>query len=76
MQLRSAPDLRGLTLREALSVGALLGIQIEPVGSGLAHAQTPEPNAMLAEGQAIRLHLAPTLDDDGAAGRAEPEGGG
>ena len=76
VQLRSAPDLRGLTLREALSVGALLGIQIEPVGSGLAHAQTPEPNAMLAEGQAIRLHLAPSLDDDGVAGRAEPEGGG
>lgn len=72
---RPAPDMRGLTLREALTVAARLGIEIEPEGSGMTRFQFPEPNAVLAEGQPLRLRLVPA-PDDGAAGAAAGQGGG
>ncbi len=75
-ELRTAPDMRGLTLREALSLGARLGIEIEPVGSGMGHSQSPEPNEVLAEGQVLRVHFAQSADVVTTDGRVDQEDGG
>lgn len=52
-----APDMRGLTMREAFSLAASLGIQIESTGSGVAQEQFPAPSEVLADGQVLRLRF-------------------
>ena len=71
-----APDMRGLTMREALSLASSLEIEIEATGSGIAQEQFPEPKETLAQGQPLRLRfgLAPVLVS--APGGAAEAGGG
>ncbi len=51
----TAPDMLGLTMREAFAVGARYGIPIEPQGSGLAQQQYPGPNEILPAGDPLRV---------------------
>ena len=51
----TAPDVRGLTMREAFALGAQHGIPIEPQGSGLAQRQYPAPNEALSAGDPIKV---------------------
>ena len=51
----TAPDILGLTMREAFAVGAQYGIPIEPQGSGLAQQQHPGPNEILPAGEPLRV---------------------
>jgi hypothetical protein len=37
------PDLRGLTLRDAVRRASAFGLQMSPVGDGLVVSQSPEP---------------------------------
>ena len=50
-----APDMLGLTMREAFAVGARYGISIKPHGSGLARQQHPGPNEILPAGDPLRV---------------------
>lgn len=71
-----APDMRGLTMREAFSLAASLGIQIESTGSGVAQEQFPAPGEVLADGQVLRLRFGmdPVLASTG--GQGPQQGGG
>lgn len=71
-----APDMRGLTMREAFSLAASLGIQIESTGSGVAQEQFPAAGEALARGQALRLRfgMGPSLASTG--GQGPRQGGG
>ena len=71
---RTAPDMLGLTMREAYELAATLGIEIEPSGTGTAQTQIPGPNEALEEGQAVRLHFTPSVGIERAA--VESGGGG
>ncbi len=53
----ATPSFLGLTLGEAFSTAARLGIKIEASGSGLVRHQSPVPNEALRPGQAVRLSL-------------------
>ncbi len=74
--VRTAPDMRGLTMREAFSLAAQMGIDIEPDGSGVVHGQSPAPHAALRPGQVLQLRfaLAPLVSAE--TGPAVKEGGG
>lgn len=76
IERRVAPDMRGLTMREAFSLAARLGIEIEPSGSGMAQTQSPEPNETLLEGQILRLHFGLSPMGPGEAGSSVVGGGG
>ena len=71
-----APEMRGLTMREAFSLAASLGIQIESTGSGVAREQFPAPGEVLADGQFVRLRFGrgPVLVSTG--GQKSQQGGG
>lgn len=71
-----APDMRGLTMREAFSLAASLGIRIESTGSGVAQEQFPAPSEVLADGQVLRLRfgMGPVLLSTG--GPRSQQGGG
>ncbi len=73
---RFVPQLRGLTMREALAIASKLGITVKPHGSGVVHKQSPEPNKPLAEGQILNLYfgLSPVAQADSA--RSLRAGGG
>ncbi len=75
-ELPTAPDMRGLTLREALALGARLGIRVKPVGSGIGRSQSPEPNEVLAEGQVLRVHFTHSPEVATRSGRTGQGGGG
>lgn len=62
-----APDMLGLTMREAFSLANALGIEIEPTGTGIAEAQSPRPNEPLAEGQVVQVRFAPATGLEQAA---------
>ena len=51
----TAPDMIGLTMREAFALAARRGIQIETRGSGLAQQQSPAPNETLATDNPVRV---------------------
>lgn len=67
-----APSFLGLTLGEAFSTAARLGVAIEASGSGLARHQSPAPNEALRPGQTVQLSFGLSLlEANGpAAGRA------
>ncbi len=73
---RVAPDMRGLTMREAFSLAARLGIEIEPTGSGMAQTQFPEPDEALLEGQVLQLHFGLSRIDPRGSGSSAVGGGG
>lgn len=68
---RPAPDLRGLTLREAVVAAGRLGVEIRPAGSGLVRAQVPAPGEPLPAGEPLLLQfgLLPPVLDGGSAER-------
>ncbi|HID09799.1 MAG TPA: PASTA domain-containing protein [Candidatus Latescibacteria bacterium] len=47
---RRLPNLRGLTLREAIRRLKLLGVEVRVYGSGRVRRQSPEPGSMVREG--------------------------
>ena len=51
----TAPDMIGLTMREAFALAARRGIQIETRGSGLAQQQSPAPNETLATDNPVKV---------------------
>lgn len=53
------PDFRGKPLRAVLAESARSGIPVQLEGSGLARRQDPEPGAVLAAGQRVRIVFAP-----------------
>ena len=76
VQSRTAPDMRGLTMREAFSLAAHLGIEIQPSGSGMAQTQSPGPNEVLPEGQVLRLHFGLSPMDPAESAASAVGGGG
>ena len=64
------PDVRGLSLREAVSMLADRGCRAHVQGSGIVYSQSPRPGTGLEEGQTCSIRLyAPTA-------RARPAGSG
>ena len=55
------PDLRGSTLRQALTALTPRGVRVEIAGRGRVMQQTPAPGAVLAEDAVARLTLAPSV---------------
>lgn len=53
----SVPDMRGMTMREALALSGKLGFDIEPNGSGVVRVQSPQPHEPLANGQVVQLYF-------------------
>jgi len=53
------PDFQGKPLPAVLRQALAAGLQIEPVGSGVARAQFPEPGAPLLPGARVRVVFAP-----------------
>ena len=74
--VRTVPDMRGLTMREAFSLAAQMGIDIEPKGSGLVHRQSPAPLAALRPGQVLELRFALAPPVSGETDPSVKDGGG
>ncbi|UCG38630.1 MAG: PASTA domain-containing protein [bacterium] len=55
--LKSMPDLRGLTLREALARLAFTGASVKVTGTGVVVGQSPEPGRSV--GERVSLNLKP-----------------
>lgn len=53
----TAPDLKGLTLREALAKASSLGLSVDSQGAGVVVRQSPPARAPMEEGAEIRLEL-------------------
>jgi hypothetical protein len=53
----TAPDLKGLTLREALAKASSLGLQVDSQGAGVVVRQSPAAGTPMEEGAEIRLEL-------------------
>jgi len=53
----TAPDLKGMTLREALAKASSLGLQLDSQGTGVVVRQSPPAGAPMEEGAQIRLEL-------------------
>ncbi len=58
---RAAPDVRGLTMRDAFSLAARLGIEVVSSGSGMARLQSPAPGESIGAGQVLRIQFASSL---------------
>ena len=54
---RPVPEMRGLTMREALAVASRLGIEIQAHGSGVVERQSPEPSTPLALDRIVNLYF-------------------
>ncbi len=54
---RRMPDLRGLSLREALMVCAKVGVRLEATGFGTVQAQSVPPGTLITEGMACQATL-------------------
>jgi cell division protein FtsI (penicillin-binding protein 3) len=65
---RVMPDLRGMTLRQALATLAPLDVHVELSGRGRVVRQTPAPGEALGEAALARL----TLSGEGWPGRPSP----
>jgi cell division protein FtsI (penicillin-binding protein 3) len=70
--LSHMPDVRGLTLREALRVLGQVGLQAQPSGTGLVFSQTPLAGAAILPGEhaSLQLKLARPVASAPAAGGA------
>ena len=53
----TVPNFSGMTMRDALEIAAAKGIEILPLGSGLARAQSPPAGTALHEGERIRVQF-------------------
>ncbi len=53
----TAPDLKGLTLREALAKASSLGLQVDSQGAGVVVRQSPAAGTPMEEGGQIRLEM-------------------
>lgn len=53
----TAPDLKGMTLREALAEASRLGLQLDSQGVGVVVRQSPQAGTPIEEGSQIRLEL-------------------
>jgi cell division protein FtsI (penicillin-binding protein 3) len=54
---RAVPDLRGLTMRQALKALEGLPVGVETSGSGIVRSVTPSPGTKINRGDIIRLRL-------------------
>ena len=52
------PNFRGMTMRAVLAEAASRGLTIVPLGTGVAHVQSPPAGAPLHEGERIRVQFA------------------
>jgi cell division protein FtsI (penicillin-binding protein 3) len=52
-----APPFQGKTMRAVLEESLKAGVQVEVIGSGIAHAQWPVPGALLNPGQRVRVEF-------------------
>ncbi len=71
-----APDLRGLTMREAFFIATSMGIRVAPNGSGVAYKQSPGPNEMLAQDQVLQLYFGLAPVDSSVTDRGAKADGG
>jgi stage V sporulation protein D (sporulation-specific penicillin-binding protein) len=53
------PDLLGLSMRDAVDILSLLGLNVNPVGDGFVVAQSVPPGQMVNIGQTVTVRLAP-----------------
>jgi cell division protein FtsI/penicillin-binding protein 2 len=53
------PDLRGLSMREAMETMTLLQLQMEPTGSGYVTKQGTAPGTMVPFGTSVKLDFSP-----------------
>ena len=53
----TAPDLHGMTLREALVKASSLGLQVDSQGAGVVVRQSPAAGTPMEEGGPIRLEM-------------------
>jgi cell division protein FtsI/penicillin-binding protein 2 len=53
----TAPNLRGMTLREALAKASSLGLQVDSQGTGVVVRQSPAAGTPIEEGAAIRVEM-------------------
>ena len=54
---KNVPDVKGMGLRNALSVLESRGLRVIPVGKGKVGRQSIEPGATIKKGQTITIHL-------------------
>lgn len=66
---RAVPEMRGLSLREALILASGRGIDIEPLGSGVALSQSHAPGNILPAGQVLQIRFGPSAAIKEASGR-------
>lgn len=72
----SVPEMRGLTMREALFKARKLGIEIHVHGSGVVQQQLPEASAPLTANRVVNLYFGPsTTVQTESADRLEASGG-
>lgn len=57
------PDLLGMTIKETGEVLGLLGLKIEPVGSGIVVSQEIPAGTRIRQGTIIKVHFASPLDE-------------
>ncbi|MEW5899317.1 MAG: penicillin-binding transpeptidase domain-containing protein, partial [Bacillota bacterium] len=55
----AVPDLRGLTIKEAGMLLEKLGLQLDPVGTGLATGQQVAPGKRVAKGSTVTVEFKP-----------------
>jgi stage V sporulation protein D (sporulation-specific penicillin-binding protein) len=56
-----APDLKGMTVKEAGEVLSRLDLKMEPVGSGVVVRQEPAAGANLKKGSAVKVYFSSPL---------------
>ncbi|NLC50789.1 MAG: PASTA domain-containing protein, partial [Firmicutes bacterium] len=56
------PDLRGLTIREAGKILNWLNLDLNPLGSGIAVEQNPEPGTIVNNGDTVEVIFSPPLE--------------
>ena len=71
---RAVPEMRGLSLREALILASGRGIDIEPLGSGVALSQSHAPGDVLPAGEVLQIRFGPSTVVKGASGRDREAG--
>ncbi len=77
----TAPDFRGMSMREVLKLATKMGIALDVEGHGLVLHQSPSPDTPLTRGSVVKVLLARALparstQPAAAARNAETSGGG